>query len=188
MLVKFIVYVPENSGLKRFNYLVQQYLPQTYIKLVRGEKIPEIVEQNGGYGWTGNDLYQDYLLERKKSSLKVINFLPWPELIKPKLCLLGPSEENFPLDSELCAYNNGIRVAVPDKYVNFTTNYFSRKCWNSIFIIREGQVDRQIRLGQADLAVDIVYSGKTIRKEQLSIYNIIFDEAGFVLIGKGDLP
>lgn len=184
VLVVFTVYVPENSGLQRFNYLARQYVPWARLQPVRGEKIPELVEQYGGYGWTGNDLYQDYLSERQKSSLKVINFLPWPESIKPTLCLLGPSEENFPSESELCAYNNGIRVAVPDKYVNLATNYFNRKCWNSIFIIREGQVDRQIRSGQADLAVDIVYSGKTIREENLLIRKVIFEESGLVLLTK----
>ncbi|PIN87563.1 hypothetical protein COV12_03215 [Candidatus Woesearchaeota archaeon CG10_big_fil_rev_8_21_14_0_10_32_24] len=48
----------------------------------------------------------------------------------------------------------------------------------------EGQVEKQIRLGNADLAIDIVCSGKTMKQERLAIYDVIFDQAGLALFTK----
>lgn len=183
MLVVFTVFVPENSGLRRFNYLALQYLPAAKVQLVRGEKIPELVNQYGGYGWTGNDLYQDYLASGR-NGIKLLRSIPWPEIISPRLCLLSPQEDNFPSESELCAYNNGVRVAVPDKYVNLARDYLEQKKWNLVLIILSGQVDRQIHAGKADLAIDIVYSGKTIQEENLCVREVIFEDSGLVLLTK----
>lgn len=186
MLVVFTAFLPENSGLERFNYKAEQFLPEGIIIVkTRGEKIPELVDRYGGYGWTGNDLYNDYIASRKDSALQVVRFVPWPELEQPRLCLLGPQEYSLP-DFEKGLYSAlGIaRIVAPSKYENLVWDYLTRQGWSPTMIFREGQADRQVRLQEVDLAIDIVYTGKTIREEKLSIYDTIFNQAGLVLLSK----
>ncbi len=185
MLVAFTLFVPENSGLQRFNYLARSLLPEASIQPARGETIPYLVERYGGYGWTGNDLYADYVESNNNTRLRIVQFVPWPDQLRPKLCLLGPEEysiRNF--EAELYCSLGKIRLVIPDKYMNLSWKYLSVQGWSPAVIPLTGQVDKQIRTGEAELAIDIVCTKKTIREEKLSIYDVIFDDAGFVLITK----
>lgn len=183
LIVFTTVYVPENSGLERFNYLALREFTRKPVvfKRVRGEQIPQLVDEKGSYGWTGNDLYCDYCLSNNNNSLAVLKFVPWPEETKPKLCLLGPV--SLPAD---VYFWQGLRIVAPLKYRCLVTQYFAQQQWNPTLQFLEGQVERQIRQGTADLAIDIIYSGKTIRQENLEIYDVVFDDSGFVLLTKDD--
>ncbi len=111
--------------------------------------------------------------------MKVTQFVPWPEYFKPKLCLLSPKENS------LADYTpENTRVVAPDKYRNLTERFFRNLGLNPQLVFLQGQVDRQVRLGCADIAVDIVCSGKTMLEERLSIYGIVFNDPGLVLITK----
>ncbi len=175
--------MPSNRGLERFNYLaLREFIGRPAVfQRVRGEEISQMVEEQGGYGWTGNDLFNDYCLSAKRtSSLQVLKTITWPEEIKPKLCLVGP-EEILTKRMDFC---DRLEVAVANKYQNLARTYLQRKKWNPRLSFLSGQVDCQIRLGQADLAIDIVYSGKTMQEEKLRIYDTLFDQAALVLITK----
>ena len=178
------VYVPENSGLERFNYLALREFTGKLVcfQRVRGEQIPQIVEERGGYGWTGNDLFVDYCLSRDGTSVRVLKSQPWPEETKPKLCLLGPAEKN----PRTYYFYNGDRVAAPSRYQNIIERYFEQLQWYPDVQFLDGQVDRQVRQGNADLSIDIVYSGRTMQEERLSIYDTIFDKSGLVLLKRED--
>lgn len=181
MLKVFInLFVPENSGLERFNYLaLREFTGRPIcVRRVRAERIPEYVERENSFGWTGNDLFVDYSLSQNKTTLRVVRSIPWPEEIKPRLCLLGPEEQDF----RRYYFYNGNKVVAPDKYQNIIERYFEQRQWYPDVQFLDGQVDRQVRKGNADLAIDIVYSGKTVREERLSIYDTIFDQSGFVLL------
>lgn len=184
VLIVFTVYVPSNRGLRKFNDLVRSLFSQP-LRLVeqRGEKIPFLVAEFGEYGWTGKDLYQDYLASGR-NSLRQEQFVSWPEENKPKLCLLGPEEDAFSFYSELLEIPGCLKVVAPEKYTNLVQQYFwSRKLQPRIYFL-EGQVERQIRLGKADLAIDIVCSGKTAKEERLVVYDTVFNESGLVLLTK----
>ncbi|MBI4151506.1 hypothetical protein HY496_00930 [Candidatus Woesearchaeota archaeon] len=144
----------------------------------RGELIPSLVEECGGYGWTGNDLYVNYSLSQDQSQLRRIKMLSWPEEIKPRLCLLGPGE----IPVEKYYFYNGNTAVAPRKYINIIEHYCERQQWYPNITFLDGQVERQIRKGYAELAFDIVYSGKTLREERLTIYDTIFDQSGFALL------
>ncbi len=159
--------------------MVRDYVPGATPRTARGEDIPALVEENGGYGWTGNDLYCNYLLSRPYSQVRISRFIPWPEEVKPRLCLLGPRE-----GTPWLYVPNSISIVAPDKYENLVCQYFKEKRWNPLLTFLPGQVDRQVRLGNADLAVDIVYSGKTMNEENLAIYDLLFDQSGLVLLTK----
>ncbi len=186
MLIAFTCFIPENSGLERFNYLASCFvLPSVTFVKVRGEKIPSLVEREGGLGWTGNDLYADYLASGRGSALRLLRFVPWPEPMKPWLCLLGPEEAALAVfERDLYSSAGMVRIAVSDKYANLAWDYFFRRAWSPAVFLQDGQVEKQIRGGEADLAVDIVYSGRTIREERLAVYDTLFDESGMVLIEK----
>ncbi|MBI2666060.1 hypothetical protein HYX13_00450 [Candidatus Woesearchaeota archaeon] len=47
-----------------------------------------------------------------------------------------------------------------------------------------GQGDRKIRAGQADVAIDIVCTGKTICEERLAVYDTLFNQSGLILFTK----
>jgi len=111
--------------------------------------------------------------------------MTWPEKTLPRLCLLGPQEvELSSFIPDFYSYFGKVRVAIPDKYYNLALAYFFNQAWTPSLIVRKGQVDRQIRQGNVDLAIDIVYSEKTIQEENVSIYDTLFNQAGFVLLTK----
>lgn len=179
MLVVFTVYVPRNSGLERFNYLVQGCFEEPIdCVMIRGETIPKIVDQFGEYGWTGNDLFQDYRASGLGQRIRVKYFVPWPGETQPRLCLLGPEEITPP------SFLDDMVLSAPSKYGNLTNQFLRRKGWNPTVLYGKGQVERQIRLGNADLAIDIVCSGRTIKEDGLIIYETIFDDSGLVLLTK----
>jgi len=182
LIVFTTVFIPQNSGLERFNYLALREFTDRAVQFqrVRGESVPQSVEECGGYGWTGNDLFVNYSLSQNKTLLRVVKTIPWPEQQKPRLCLLGPEET---LSRQFYFYN-GNRVVAPNKYQNIIERYFEQMQWYPDTLFLDGQVDRQVRLGKVDLAIDIVYSGRTIREERWSIYDTIFDQSGFVLLTK----
>lgn len=187
MLVVFTVFVPENSGLERFNYLALREfnnLPVTFQR-ARGEAIPRLVESKGGYGWTGNDLFEDYLVSGKGKTLEREIFFPWPEPSQPKLCLLGPEENSLEyFEEKFCSRLEELRLAISDKYQNLVNRYLKSKGWNPQIFSFDGQVEKKIRLEEADLAIDIVYSGRTVRENRLVIYDTVFDNTGLILFYK----
>ncbi|MBS3123734.1 hypothetical protein J4437_03790 [Candidatus Woesearchaeota archaeon] len=179
-LVVFTVYLPKNSGLERFNYLALREFYEREVRFFQepGENISRLVSENGGYGWTGNDLFCEYQLSGRNLA-RIYRFVPWPETIKPKLCLLGPEEKSIKT-----VLGDGLRIAAPSKYQNLIREYLQQKNIDLNLTYLDGQVERQIRKKQADLAFDIVYSGKTMREEGLAIYDTIFEDSGLVLLTK----
>ena len=164
-LIVFInLYLPKNSGLERFNYLaLRQFNRRSIrIKLVRGEDIPELIDREGGYGWTGNDLFYNYLASGRPRGISLVSFMAWPEEIRPHLCLLGPSERDLEQFQDKI-----ISLVAPNKYFYLVKSYLADKEWDYSIEFLDGQVEKQIRKGQADLAIDIVYTGKTSREEKL---------------------
>ncbi len=181
MLIVFTVYVPDNDGLAQVRDLVKGYFGSSaeYL-LAKGRDIPALVEEKGGYGWTGNDLFQDYLWGRRgQSSLIVESFTPWPYVDKPRLCLLRPEEKPFIISDEEI-------ISIPKKYFNLISAFLEEKRWDPRLLVKNGQVEKQIRQGRADLAIDIVYSGRTLREEGLIIEQVVFDNSGLVLLTKNE--
>ena len=173
--------------MERFNFIVRDRFPEAEFIRARGEEIPRIVEQQGGYGWTGNDLYRDYLAAEKGNALRQVSFFPWPVEKKPKLCLLGPREQTLNAFEKKLGISYGcVRIAVADKYQNLAWQYFWEKGWTPQVRLLSGQVDRMVRAWEADLAVDIVCTGRTMREERLAVYDTIFDQSGLVLLAKDE--
>ncbi len=179
MLIVPIVYVPQNSRLLIYNKLVNDYFSDSVSLLKKPVvKIPLEVEVNGNYGWTGNDLWNDYKLAcNQLTEINEVTFLEWPSKDKPRLCFLKAEEDQVEA-------NFTGNVAIPTKYANLALDYLKEFFPESQPRFFSGQVEKQIRLGKARFAIDIVCSGRTLRNEQLTIEEVIFSKAGFVLLAK----
>ncbi len=181
-----VIYVPKNNGLAKFTDRVRQLVKDPQFEPVRGEDISLLVDRTlGFFGWTGNDLFEDYCASGKGKYLRVLEFMAWPEIVKPSLCLLGPEQLKIS-DYSVLLRSGKIKIAVPSKYQNLARKYFELQKWSPEIIVLGGELEKQIRLGVADLVLDIVQSGQSAQRERLCTYQTIFsrEKAGLVLITK----
>ncbi len=174
MLVVFI-YVPQNSGLAKYNNIIRIKYPNATFEEVRAERIPQYTEE-GGRGWTGSDLWADYRVANPETPLVVEYSVPWPEQPEPRLCLLKPQERAW---QEL---GENPTIAIPTKYANLAFEYMQGRSLQASPRFFAGKVEEQIRRGTADAAIDIVCTGSTMRKLGLSVEDIVFGDPGLVLL------
>ncbi|MFH1586510.1 MAG: hypothetical protein ABID38_01485 [Candidatus Diapherotrites archaeon] len=181
--------VPKNSG---FNFIRDgiSKIAKTGSEIInlRAEDIPFILERlpdNGKrfVGITGEDLWQNYALGNSATDLEVKRKLEWADeralFLKPTLCLLGKKGAKIKTGKE-------ISVAINAKYSllagKFLSKYEDRGVkFNKIVI--NGSVETTFAIGLADMVIDIVYSGKTFREQNLAILENIFS-SNIVVLGK----
>ena len=184
MVVVFIV-VPKNSGLGEYREKALSLLSDTScIMEARGEDIPFWVEQfcNKGkraIGLTGEDLYKEY----GKSKLVIIKKVEWDDknamFAKPALCLIGPEGKNIE------QIPKSLTVAISSKYKNISERYLKkleRQGFEIEMIFMTGSIEPTCSEGIADMVIDIVYSGSTMKKYGLEVYDII-TKSDFLIIG-----
>ena len=187
--VAFIL-APKNSGLKRYRqkaFSILQNADRGKIIELRGEDIPFMVEEYAKtgkkvIGLTGEDLLNEYCAAKKSNNLEILEKVEWKEsgalFGKPALCLLGPKNK------ELGELPKELVVCIAGKYRNVADAYLA-ELEKSGFTFRKiyvsGCVETGYSEGIADLAVDIVYSGSTMEKNGLKVYEKI-EESDFVII------
>ncbi|HOP09182.1 MAG TPA: hypothetical protein PLC12_03085, partial [Candidatus Methanofastidiosa archaeon] len=140
------------------------------------------------YGFTGRDLYHEYELENPDEELvEVIDVMEWNDPTamynKPALCLIGPekmSMEDMPKDITICA-SKKYRCIVKD-YLNRYREKGYR--FNEVFV--NGSVETSCSEGISDLAIDIVYSGRSMKECGLRIYDVIFKSDCVILGGRSN--
>ena len=185
--------LPKNSGLKKYRDLVIDTfgIKDNESIEVRGEDVPFWVEEltkkgKKAVGLTGQDLFREYALENYNSKLKILKIINWDDekalFKKPVLCLLGPQNKNLntiPKSQTICISKKYKYIA--KKYLNLleTKGYTFSKLYVS------GSTESSYKIGIADLVIDIVYSGKSMDKLGLKIYEKIF-YSNFVIIAGDD--
>ncbi len=196
MLVVFIV-VPKNSGLRKYREISLRFLEEnldisrTRIIEARGEDVPFWVEEFSGkgqdaIGLTGEDLYIEYCLARKKggaaSNSIILKKIRWDDdsavFGKPTLCLIGSKDKSFEsLPKELT-------VCISSKYKEIAESYLSlleKKGYSFKRIYVKGCVEVSCSEGIADLIIDIVYTGASLGRYGLQVYDRI-RESDFVIM------
>lgn len=189
---ELIVLVPKNSGLKdaQKKTLAMIKGDNKRILELRGEDIPQLCEEfskNGKrvIGLTGEDLYWEYILKKKKkTNVRLLKKIEWNDpkakFRKPVLCLLGPKDKN------LKDLPKNLRIILSAKYINISKRYLNlmenELGYNFSKIYTRGMSEEGFSEGIADLVIEIVYSGVSIEKYGLRIYDTIF-ESDFVVIG-----
>ena len=189
-MIAFIV-VPNNKSLASYRDAALRYfgnLSKDRIVESRGEDIPFIVEelsQNGKkvFGLTGSDLVKEYGLAKYNSKLIIIKTISWVDekakFGKPTLCLLGPKNKN------LEQLPKKLKVCINSKYKNLAKKYLNvleSKGYSFVKIYLSGSTEAAYCNGLSDLVIDIVYTGASIKKANLDVYDKIF-ESDFLIIG-----
>jgi len=188
-VIVFIL-APKNSGLEKYNKIALSYLNTQTSKIikVRGEDIPFLVKQykekgKKAIGLTGEDLYKEFCIKEKKNELKILKKIKWNDsrtlFGKPALCLLGPKNRNL---EEL---PKNLAVYIATKYKSTANRYletFETKGYTFKKVYVNGCIEAIFAEGLADLIIDIVYTGKTMEKSGLQIYNKI-QQSDFLIIG-----
>ncbi len=191
-MVAFIL-SPKNSGLRAMRDRAFGFLKNTdkaKIIELRGEDIPFMAEEyarkgKNAIGLTGEDLFREYCQGGNGSGLQVIERVEWndPEAVygKPTLCLLGPKGKKL---SEL---PKSLSVCISAKYRNTAESYL-RRLEGQGFLLRKiyvsGCVETGYSEGISDLAIDIVYSGATMERNGLEVYEKIQESDFVILSGK----
>ena len=191
MVIVFIV-VPKNAGLQKYKEIALTLLTNTKnILEVRGEDIPSWVceysaQNKPVLGLVGEDLYSEFKL-RKRNTLKVLRRISWIDKAalfgKPTLCLLGP------LNKELKEFRNPVTVCISSKYTLLAKKYLNRYERTGVVfrkISMNGCIEACIQNKIADVVIDIVYTGTSIKKFQLQVYDQIL-QSDFLIIG-GRVP
>ncbi|MBD3204013.1 hypothetical protein GF327_06950 [Candidatus Woesearchaeota archaeon] len=187
-MIVFIV-VPKNSSLKKYKDQALEYLDANSRTIsVRARDVPLFVKQflkknRQAVGLTGEDLFREWTLRERETRIKVIKKIGWHDenamFKRPVLCLIGPKNRT------LATIKKKNTVAIPEKYKTISKkylNFLESKNFTFEKIYLNGAVETSCAENISDLVIDIVYSGKTIKKLGLKVYDKIF-ESNFVIIG-----
>lgn len=124
--------------------------------LAKGPDVPTYVEYGAAdIGVTGKDI----ILEEGRKMYEVMDL----GFGKCRMCVCGPESAR-----ELLQNNQLIRVAT--KYPNIAKNYFYNKKHQTVEIIKlNGSIELAPIVGLADVIVDIVETGSTLRENGLAV-------------------
>lgn len=163
------------------------------IDLVRGEDIPQLVEdftEKGEtvYGLTGDDLFDEYLMKKawnnERSNLIALNTYDWFDEAamykRPALCLMSRSGNISDLPKEP-------KIAVNKKYELISNNFIDKVLYALVKLpyikAYNGGTEGTVTDGINDCCIDIVYSGKSLKENDLKVAEIVrFSD--IVLIGQ----
>ncbi len=198
--------MPKNTGLQKYAQNARNFLripTSTQVLERRGEDIPltiaELCAKNKlVVGITGDDLFDEarYRYRQVGKSVRLINTIDWIDKKalygRPCLALIARKDTN--LTNVLS--QSKIVMAIPDKYKRtsqlFVQNWLKRNIQafagkNAAprvkFATYKGAVEENLAIGLADLAIDIVYSGRTIEENRLEIIETIRASDVFVIAG-----
>lgn len=177
-MITFII--PKNSGLQKCRRIARSYSSIAELIEVRGEDVPEFVYRAGNLekrviGITGEDLFEEYRLRNRLNGLEVVEKIEWYDedfiYKKPALCLLGPESINLDL------LPREITICINSKYRELSKKailFLGNRGFNCRELYGNGAIEEYSRLGLADLIIDIVCSGKTMKKYNLKEYYKFF--------------
>ncbi len=185
--MKPLMLVPKNDGFVKTYRARALELAKPYTPLVeeensfRVEDIPKCMLEffhkgELAYGLTDEHFYEQFCLNQPEECRNVrrIATLPWDDpaamFRKPALCLIQRSGAED-IDS----------VAINGKYATLAKRYLSEI--DAICRVESywGGTEKLVELGLSDAAIDIVYTGRTIRDSGLEIRDVI-SKADVVLI------
>ena len=178
------LFIPKNSGLQRYvEQSINEFILPDGIKILkrRGEDIPKLMDilyrEEGvkSIGLTGDDLYDEYRYKNPKNNLEVFNTIDWIDekarFGRPVLSLISKDKslEEFKKEMPL--------VGVPKKY-SFTIQRYLKNIFRENFdenkiVEFAGGVEENINLGLYNYAFDIVYTGASLKENNLKILEII---------------
>ena len=186
------IFAPTNTGLKEYRTIALSQLAdvdESKIVNVRGEDVAFWLEKSlkkgeKALGLTGEDLYHEYCLERRTLDIGIVRRIGWddPKTLfgKPALCLIGPEDkdlESLPKITKVFISSKYKRVS--QKYLNFLES--RGRVFRKTYLA--GCIETSCSQGLADLVIDIVYTGRTLREHGLKVFEVIM-KSDFLILGK----
>ena len=182
------MFMPKNSGLKTYAEKALLNLNMNKgleITERRGEDIPYLLAELGkskvpALGITGDDLFDEARYKNKavNENVSLIDTIDWVDAKalfgRPVLALL--TKENLKLsDSESKKLP---LVGIPKKYEYTALRYLARRFGLEKYPrekakVFSGGVEENIALGVYDFAIDVVYTGSSLKKSRLKIVEIL---------------
>ncbi len=162
-------------------------LENSKILEVRGEDIPlwmKKLKEKGQtvIGLTGEDLYKEFCLSEKETDFKILKRIIWEDknalYNKPALCLIGSNNKNINSMSKKST------ICISSKYKNIANNYLNileKKGFVFDKIYFNGCIELSCCKGISDVIIDIVYTGNSLKKYGLKVYEKIM-ESDFLII------
>jgi len=158
---------------------------------VRGEDVPYWLESfrrkgKPAIGLTGEDLYEEYKANNGSGSkLEILKTIEWQDETakfgKPALCLIGPE------DKELQDLPKDLSIWIASKYRGLADRYLKKLEEQGYTFMKNyvnGCVETSCSEGIADLIIDIVYTGSSLKRYELTIYDTIL-KSDFLILGQG---
>lgn len=119
---------------------------------------------------------EDVLLEEKKDVYRLIDL----KFGKCKMVLAVPEER----EQEKYYKNNGHRLRVATKYPRIAGDYFKEKGIYVELIKLYGSVELAPQIGLADMIVDIVSTGRTLKENKLIIVDEIIPLSAQLIVNR----
>jgi ATP phosphoribosyltransferase len=178
-----VVLLPKNRGLveRVDRWLRANPLPDAsqYVR-VRGEDVPMLADQMARAGrsvlaFTGDDLLDEWLALGNALSERIErDRIAWNDPVAiygaPALSLIGPPNEPLAPGAPMR------RVAVCARYKALASRFIRIMARDAIAleaVIVSGAVETFVANGVADLAIDIVVTGKTLARAGLAVRRVI---------------
>lgn len=174
--------LPKNSGLAQYARKAATPLraDDTLEIIVRGEDVPMLACEFAQAGQrvialTGEDLLEEWKLRGGllASNLQVRR-IEWndPDALfgKPSLCAIGPPNLSF-------SAGRNMRIGFCRRYRELSQRYVNELRAAGIYastIALEGSLEMLLDSDMADLIVDIVLTGRTIRQRSLEVHDVLF--------------
>lgn len=151
--------------------VLQDDLNQYSFFFVKPSDVPTYVEYGiADVGVVGKDT----LLEEDKNIYELLDL----NLAKCKLCIAGYKNVD---------YKNIESLRVATKYINIAKKFFIKQQKNVELIKLNGSIELAPVIGLADVILDIVESGKTLKENDLSVLEEIFDISARLVVNKVSL-
>ncbi|MFM1895361.1 MAG: hypothetical protein RLZZ385_435 [Pseudomonadota bacterium] len=151
-------------------------MPNVQLMVIRGSDVPTYVEfGSADIGVVGKDLLLEYGSEGFYEPLDL-------KLARCRLMTAGPMEKNAEQGRALTDRNPRLRVAT--KFVNITRRHFAEQGRQIELIKLNGALELAPSMGLADIIVDIVDSGNTLRANGLEPIDQIAEITSRVIVNK----
>ncbi|MEZ0535864.1 ATP phosphoribosyltransferase [Caldicellulosiruptoraceae bacterium PP1] len=142
--------------------------------LVKPFDVPTYVEHGiADIGISGKDV----LMETNKNVFELVDL----KIGKCNISIAGPKGKK----NDIMSIKH---KKVATKFVNITNQYFNQVLNEDVEIIKlNGSVELAPILGLADIIVDIVESGKTLKENNLEVYEKLYDITARLIVNRASL-
>ena len=168
--------VPAEDITKSRKLIFDTNLPNLRLMVIRGADVPTYVEfGSADIGIVGKDVLVEYGAERFYEPLDL-------RLAK---CRLMTAEPYPSIDKGEKSRRSRVRVAT--KFTRITSEYFASRGEQVDLVKLNGALELAPSLGLADVIVDIVDSGMTLRANGLEAKQVVLEVSSRVIVNKGSL-